>query len=95
MSADCFRLSPPHQQQHAGPASHAVINSVAWSPVDPKFADALFERLAVAKVSSRKPVDSDGDLGRRPLVAERREPITEDILARFGDVPQNIPATAL
>jgi hypothetical protein len=67
------------QKQYAFPADHRVVDTIARSPIDPQFAQSLTQRLAIAKISGRQPVDSHRDLGLGPGVSQPRQPIVEDI----------------
>ena len=70
-------------------AHHRVVHSLSRPPVHTEFGYSLAERLGVAEVSERKPVDSRCDPGARPVI-QTRQPIADNILPAAGNVPANL-----
>jgi hypothetical protein len=50
----------------------------------------MAQRLAVAKVTGEKPVDSDCNLRPCPGIRQFAQPIIENILSRAADVMTNV-----
>lgn len=58
--------------------------------MDPQFAQALSQWLAVAKIPEGKPADSGCNLGLCAGIRQLRQPSVEDILSGAADIVTNL-----
>ena len=80
-------------EQDAPLTDHCVIDPVARPPIDPQFAHALPQGLAVAKVTYGNAVNSAGNSRLCVRVRQVRQPIVEDISSGAVDVMPNLNHT--
>src|SRR3989442_20801 len=80
----------PAEEQYANSPEHHVIDPVAGPPINPKFAQALAQRSAVAKIPRREPVDSACNLRLRSGIRQSGPPVIEHIFPSAVDIMTNL-----
>jgi hypothetical protein len=78
------------QKQNQSLPELSKVHAVSRSEINPKLENTFANRLAIASIPLRQPVDSNENPSNRRAISERLNPFPKYGLACFGDVTTNL-----